>query len=150
MIKLLVLCKYKTSETGKEVGVERSDYAPLYTDSHVTNTYTHAHRSITCYLSEWYSNIAGKCICLYFLEIPSKLVYTSHTYLGFRLKRLFRRVEVLLKIISSFFTYICYHPAGNYMFKVNNRNTRARCEICSKLTIKTPERRLASFWCLYC
>ena len=26
--------------------------------------------------------------------------------------------------------------AGNYMFKVNNRNTRTRCEICSKLTIK--------------
>ena len=32
-------------------------------------------------------------------------------------------------------------PAGNYMFKVNNRNTRARCEVCSKLTIKIPERR---------
>ena len=31
--------------------------------------------------------------------------------------------------------------AGNYMFKVNNRNTRTRCEICSKLTIKTLERR---------
>ena len=28
-------------------------------------------------------------------------------------------------------------PASNYMFKVNNRNTRRRCEICSKLTIKT-------------
>ena len=27
------------------------------------------------------------------------------------------------------------------MFKVNNRNTRTRCEICSKLTVKTPERR---------
>ena len=27
------------------------------------------------------------------------------------------------------------------MFKVNNRNTRKKCEICSKLTIKTPERR---------
>ena len=27
------------------------------------------------------------------------------------------------------------------MFKVNNRNTRTRCEICSKLIIKTPERR---------
>ena len=25
------------------------------------------------------------------------------------------------------------------MFKANNRNTRTRCEICSKLTIKTPE-----------
>ena len=32
-------------------------------------------------------------------------------------------------------------PAGNYVLKVNNRNTRARCEIYSKLTIKTPERR---------
>ena len=31
-------------------------------------------------------------------------------------------------------------PTGNYMFKVNNRNTRTRCEICSKLAIKTPER----------
>ena len=36
---------------------------------------------------------------------------------------------------------INYYPAGNYMFKVNNRNTRTRCEIYSKLTIKTPERR---------
>ena len=33
------------------------------------------------------------------------------------------------------------NPAGNYMFKVNNRNTRTKCEVCSKLTIKTPERR---------
>ena len=31
-------------------------------------------------------------------------------------------------------------PAGNYMFTVN-RNTWTRREICSKLTIKTPERR---------
>ena len=30
------------------------------------------------------------------------------------------------------------------MFKVNSRKTRARCEICSKLTIKTPERHQ---WC---
>ena len=26
-----------------------------------------------------------------------------------------------------------FNPAGNYMFEVNNRNTRTRCEICSKL-----------------
>ena len=34
-------------------------------------------------------------------------------------------------------------PAGIYLLKVNKRNTRIRCEICSKLTIKTikiPER----------
>ena len=33
------------------------------------------------------------------------------------------------------------YPAGNYIFKVNNRNTRKRCAICSKLTINIPERR---------
>ena len=33
------------------------------------------------------------------------------------------------------------NPAGSYLPKVNRRNTRRRCEICSKLTIKTPERR---------
>ena len=32
-------------------------------------------------------------------------------------------------------------PASKYMFKVNNRNTGASCEIYSKLTLKTPERR---------
>ena len=33
-----------------------------------------------------------------------------------------------------------FNPAGIYLLKVNNRNTRTRCVICSKLTIKTPER----------
>ena len=32
------------------------------------------------------------------------------------------------------------NSAGDYTFKVNNRNTKRRCEICSKLKIKTPER----------
>ena len=36
-------------------------------------------------------------------------------------------------------------PDDIYLFKVNNRNTRTRCEICSKLTIKTPERRSGVF-----
>ena len=31
-------------------------------------------------------------------------------------------------------------PANIYLFKINNRNIRKRCEICSKLTIKPPER----------
>ena len=31
-------------------------------------------------------------------------------------------------------------PANICLFEVINRNTRKRCEICSKLTIKTPER----------
>ena len=32
------------------------------------------------------------------------------------------------------------NPVGIYLLKVNNRNTRTRCEICSKLMMKTPER----------
>ena len=31
-------------------------------------------------------------------------------------------------------------PAGICLLKVNNRNPRTRCKICSKLTIKTTER----------
>ena len=31
--------------------------------------------------------------------------------------------------------------AGDYMLKVNDRNSRTRCEICLRLTTKTPERR---------
>ena len=38
------------------------------------------------------------------------------------------------------------YPPGIYLLKVNNGNTRISCEICSKLTIKTPERH----YCLYC
>ena len=36
---------------------------------------------------------------------------------------------------SVSFTFL----AGIYLFKVNKRNTKKRCAICSKLTIKTPE-----------
>ena len=32
------------------------------------------------------------------------------------------------------------NPAGFYLFKVSNRNTRTRCELCSKLKMKTQER----------
>ena len=34
-----------------------------------------------------------------------------------------------------------HFPANIYLFKVNNINTRKSCEICSKLALKTLERR---------
>ena len=37
------------------------------------------------------------------------------------------------------------NPANIYLFKFNNKNSKNRCEICSKLTIETPERRLMYF-----
>ena len=40
-------------------------------------------------------------------------------------------------------------PAGIYMFRVSNGKYRTRCEIYSKLRIKTTERSQAWVWCLY-
>ena len=56
-------------------------------------------------------------------------------------------LKVTVIMINMALLLIVFHvvwgafPSGNYIFKVNNRNTRTKCEICSKLTIKTPERR---------
>ena len=41
---------------------------------------------------------------------------------------------------STKWLYTNLYRTGNYTIKVNNRSARTRCEICSKLTIKTPER----------
>ena len=52
------------------------------------------------------------------------------------------RFEVMItELGTSRSTVYFKFPAGIYLLKVNNRNVRARCEICSKLTIKTLERR---------
>ena len=43
------------------------------------------------------------------------------------------------------------NPAGIYLLKVDNGNTRTMYDICLIVTTKTPERRqLKSFWCFYC
>ena len=42
-------------------------------------------------------------------------------------------------------TVIGLFPTNIYLFKNNNRNTRKRCKICSKLTIKTPLRHSGVF-----
>ena len=47
--------------------------------------------------------------------------------------------KVNMWIISMIFKLIIF-AANIYLFKVNSKNTRKKCEICSKLT-KTPERR---------
>ena len=43
---------------------------------------------------------------------------------------------VLLGSTSN--SYIFFSPVYIDLLKFNNRNTRKRCEICSKLSIKTP------------
>ena len=70
-------------------------------------------------------------------------------YLGpFRISKveLFAEIafgERLMKAPTQIFHWF-HNPAGIYLLIVNNANIRARCKICSKLTIKTPERRQ---WC---
>ena len=70
------------------------------------------------------------------------------------------KLETALKFLAYFRTYgkergnlnhllktdVLYFPANIYLFQVNNKNTRKRCEICSTLTTKTPEQRR----CFYC
>ena len=36
--------------------------------------------------------------------------------------------------------HIVFTPVNIYLFKVNNRSPRKRCDICPMLKIKTPER----------
>ena len=47
------------------------------------------------------------------------------------------------EMFSLFWHFIPKHcnPANNYIFKFSNRNFRKRCEMRSKLRLKTPERR---------
>ena len=56
------------------------------------------------------------------------------------------RPEYVIRACSVFsvftVTACLYNPAGIYLFKVKNRNSGTICEIFSKLTIKTPKRRL--------
>ena len=52
--------------------------------------------------------------------------------------------QLLRKAALSRFSWAGY-PPNISLFKVNNKNTRKRCEIWTKLTIKTAERRPSPF-----
>ena len=59
------------------------------------------------------------------------------------------RLRVQRKACKQFVTHsysLGLIPVGTYIYKVNNKNTRTKWEICSKLTIKTPKRRQDQ-WC---
>ena len=42
--------------------------------------------------------------------------------------------------VIKFLYFSCQNSAGFWSFRVNNRNPKLMCGICSKLTIKTPKR----------
>ena len=56
------------------------------------------------------------------------------------LQNLTMQAVTRLIICHRHYTNLLRHnPASTCLLKVNNTNTRTKCEICSKLTIKTPE-----------
>ena len=64
---------------------------------------------------------------------------------NFNCKMIFELSNEYDEVKIPYVTLFCFHkletiPDRNYMFKVNNRNTKTRYEICSKLTIKASER----------
>ena len=50
-------------------------------------------------------------------------------------------VKIFKPYLMKIKLFISYYYIGIYLLKVKNKSFRTRCEICSKLTINTPERR---------
>ena len=48
------------------------------------------------------------------------------------------KIETVLKVIMDIRMMLHMFKTKLILFKVNNRNTRTRCKICSKLSIKSP------------
>ena len=70
-----------------------------------------------------------------------------------RCRYVFQTLVCYRSLLLIAFSIVNYELTSNiYLFKINNRKARKKCEICSKLTINTPERRRrrASLWCFYC
>ena len=50
-------------------------------------------------------------------------------------------LDLLIKVLLIKKKYYEYIPISIYLSKVNNKNSRTICKICSKLKMKTPEQR---------
>ena len=109
-----------------------------------------------CFIKKLFLKISkysqeSTCVGVY-IKKALDTVFVSREYCKIFKSTILKNIyeSLLLPILPLHQTKICdwfsfnifakYIPANNCMFKVNNRNSRTRCEICSKLTIKTLER----------
>ena len=68
-----------------------------------------------------------------------KILWTGPLSVNFKLAVLLKNhVEWVFPPVFNWRHLYANCPTDIYLVKVNNRNTRTRCEKCSKLTIKTP------------
>ena len=77
----------------------------------------------------------------FFFFLPFHLFLFNICFINFQLPSLLASVKEKFKREITTYTTILPLFSCVYLLKVNNRNTRTRCEICSTLTIKTSERR---------
>ena len=93
-------------------------------------------------------------------EHPLRIAYENSTRSFHELlQKNHRNIQGLTFELHKVKENLSNDPANIYLLKFNNRNTRKRCEICSKL-IKAPERQMylllnlnifhTFFWCFYC
>ena len=73
------------------------------------------------------------------LKLKEKLEQPSSNEITWTLLTKSKRKTGLFFIVK--FELIFHRYSLNYLLKVNNSNTRTRCEMCLKLTIKIPEPR---------
>ena len=77
--------------------------------------------------------VPGNC-CFY--------VYCVNVH--FRRKKWFEKFTIALLLLNKMIIFLKFPAIIIYLFKGSNRNTRKSCQICSKLTVKIPERRYLS------
>ena len=89
-----------------------------------------------------------------FKEVVLQLTYFHRRFCGKALKKQVTKKRVTSDWKRSSKTkrkdwtqfVLTTRPTFIYLFKANRRNTRKICEICSRVTIKTPERRQWRFY----
>ena len=79
------------------------------------------------------------CYCILMNRLPLS-VYFSYLFYIVLVELVLYRTD-LIEVCTEKNLFNAGFLAANYMFKVKNKNTRTRCEMCSKLTITIPE------WC---
>ena len=78
------------------------------------------------------------------LHLGSCFSRNSYAFIRFWLTVICSKKSYRYHLTSIIFIYHDTFPPDNSIFKLNNRNTGTKCDICSKLTIKTPDR---CQWC---
>ena len=83
------------------------------------------------------------------LAIPNYRIITQTAVFVYLPYRLWDHMPLLVHEQSTTLITKYHFPANIYLFEVNKRNMRKKCEIRLKLTIKTPEQLLIFFWWFY-